>query len=203
MGSPKHLLPVPLTERPLYQQLIHVVHTAFPEVQTVYFSIARHSKTDDNLQQGELFLPTKAGVKRVELVKIPDDTTLDIGPAAGLLAAYQYDTNAAWLVVACDFPLLDPAALHQLREVYEDPVTCFVNKDGFSEPLLAIWSPQALRSLSKNVESGRLGPNYTVERLQGKLVTPTKDDWILNTNTPEEWEVARLRIQGPQSIGGP
>lgn len=194
MGSPKHLLTVPSTGQPLYKQLVHVLHVAFPETQTMYFSVAHRSVLDQTLQLEELSIPTKTGCQLVELKKIPDDTTHDIGPAAGLIAAHQYDQQATWLVVACDFPLLDPAALHQLSEAYEDPVTCFVNKDGFSEPLLAIWSPGALRSLSENVESGRSGPSYTVKYVKGKLVVPTEDDWVLNTNTPEEWEEVRLRI---------
>lgn len=148
-------------------------------------------------------MSTETGAKRIGLVKIPDETTQNIGPAAGLLAAHRYYADATWLVVACDFPLLHPAALHQIRDSYEAPVTCFVNTSGFSEPLLAIWSPHALRCLQANVESGRSGPSFTVKQLVSKLIAPTKVDWILDTNTKEEWEVARLRDCGsgnPQSI---
>jgi molybdopterin-guanine dinucleotide biosynthesis protein A len=202
MGSPKHLLPVPSTGQPLYKHLINVMYRAFPETQTIYFSVAENSTLDDTLQQEELLLPTRSGNTRIEMKKIPDESTQSIGPAAGLLAAHHYDRNATWMIVACDYPLLDLAALHQLKEAYEDPITCFVNKDGFSEPLLAIWSSQALQSLVDNVESGRSGPNYTVKHLKGKLIRPTEDDWILNTNTPEEWEVAKSRIKKDQSIAG-
>lgn len=202
MGSPKHLLPVPPTGEPLYYHLMKVIHAAFPGVQTIHLSVADSSKLDGPLHEGQVFLPNGAGSERVQLVTIPDQTTNDIGPAAGLLAAHQHDPEALWLVVACDFPLLDSAALHQLKEAFEEPITCFVNKEGFSEPLLAIWGPQALQSLSHNVENGRSGPNYTVKRLGGKLISPIKDDWILNTNTPGEWEDARMRIKTPQSTSG-
>lgn len=202
MGSPKHLLPLPSTGQPLYQHLISVIHAADPGTQTVYFSIADGSELDDALRLGVHVLPTKAGDQRIDLVKIPDGTQQDIGPAAGLLAAHQHDPDAVWLVIACDFPLLAPAALYQLREEFEDPVTCFVNKQGFSEPLLAIWTPYALQCLSENVVSGRCGPNYTVKRLNGKLVSPAEDDWILNTNNPGEWEATRSRIIAPQSMEG-
>lgn len=202
MGSPKHLLPVPPTNRPLYQHLISIISLAFPETRTVHMSLAGTSKTDDAIEQGQLHLPGDAGNSHVELVKIPDKTTQEIGPAAGLLAAHQYDPDAIWLVVACDFPLLDPAALRQLKEAYEGPVACLVNKDGFSEPLLAIWSPQALQVLFENVSAGRSGPNYTVKRLSGMLISPDQDEWILNTNTPEEWEDVKGRIKSAQSVGG-
>ncbi|UPX13100.1 uncharacterized protein EKO05_0003627 [Ascochyta rabiei] len=111
------------------------------------------------------------GLKHFELKKISDDTTQDNGPAAGLLAAHRYDPNANWMVVACNFPV---------------PVPCFVNTAGFSEPILAIWSSEALQKLRENVEGGRSGPNYAIKQLKGKLITPAEDDWILNTDTREE-----------------
>lgn len=195
MGFPKHLLPVPSTNQPLYKQLIQVMYLAFPETHTVHFSFAGHSALDNTLLQAELSTTTETVSGRVELKLISDEITQDIGPAAGLLAARQFDPTANWLVVACDFPLLHPAALCQLREAYEAPVTCFVNGDGFSEPLLGIWSPQALQKLRENVEKDITGPNYTVKRLKGKLITPMEDDWILNTNTREEWDFAKSRIR--------
>lgn len=202
MGSPKHMLPIPRTDQPLYQHLISIMHAAFPKTRTIYLSVAGTSETDDALEQGELRLAGETGDSRVALVKIPDTTKQEIGPSAGLLAAHQYDPDATWLVVACDFPLLDLATLCQLKEAYQDPITCFVNKDGFSEPLLAIWSPHALQVLSENVVAGRAGPSFTVKRLGGKLVSPDQDDCILNTNTPEEWEDVKWRIKTPQSVAG-
>jgi molybdopterin-guanine dinucleotide biosynthesis protein A len=199
MGSPKHLLPVPSTNEPLYKHLAKVICAAFPETHTVHLSIAEKSALDDALESGELLLTSDDKSKHVGLRKIQDGITQDIGPAAGLLAAHRSDPKATWLIVACDFPLLDPAALRQLREAYETPMTCFVNADGFSEPLLAIWSPQALQKLDENVSSGRSGPNHTVKQLGGKLVSPTEEDWILNTNTREEWNTAKCRIKQPQS----
>jgi molybdopterin-guanine dinucleotide biosynthesis protein A len=202
MGSPKHLLPVPPTDRPLYQHLISIICVALPATRTIHVSVANISKSDDALDYGQLCLTRETDDSRVDLVKIPDTATQEIGPSAGLLAAHQHDPGATWLIVACDFPLLDPAALRQLKEVYQDPVTCFVNKDGFSEPLLAIWSSQALQALSENVLAGRAGPNYTIKRLGAKLISPSEDEWIFNTNTPEEWEDAKRRIRTPQSARG-
>lgn len=197
MGSPKHLLRIPSTGQPLYTHIIQIMHAAFPSMYTVHISINNQSVLDETLRKGTLSLATRTGSKAIELKTILDETMQDIGPAAGLLAAHQYDPVSTWLVVACDFPLLDPAALHQLVDAYENPMTSFVNSDGFSEPLLALWSPTALKSLRENVEGGRLGPSYTVKRLRGKLIAPAQDVWILNTNIREEWEVAKLQIKQP------
>jgi molybdopterin-guanine dinucleotide biosynthesis protein A len=65
---------------------------------------------------------------------------VDIGPAASLLAAHAHDADPHWLVLACDYPLVTVEALRQLREEFEELVTCFVNRDGFVEPLAAAWA---------------------------------------------------------------
>ncbi|KAL6855676.1 hypothetical protein J3F83DRAFT_753912 [Trichoderma novae-zelandiae] len=35
-----------------------------------------------------------------------DPTSESAGPATGLLAAYEFDPDATWLVLACDYPLI-------------------------------------------------------------------------------------------------
>jgi molybdopterin-guanine dinucleotide biosynthesis protein A len=195
MGTPKHMLPLPSTGQPLYQHLIRVIHASAPDTKNIYISIATTSSQDAALQYGVYSFTTATGEQNIELVKIADDEAEEIGPAAGLLAAHRYDPDASWLVVACDFPLLEAGALRQLREAFEPPVTCFVNGEGFAEPLLAIWTPEALRSLKENVGAGRTGPSYTIKCLGGKGVSPVEEGWIVNTNTPEEWEAVRERIK--------
>jgi molybdopterin-guanine dinucleotide biosynthesis protein A len=125
-----------------------------------------------------------------------------MGPAAGLLAAHCSDPIATWLVIACDYPLLQAAAVHQLVESYEAPATCFKNADGFSEPLLGIWSPQALGTLDENVSGGRSGPAYTLRRLNSKLIVPMQEQWLTNVNTEAEWEAAKARMKHTQSNDG-
>lgn len=114
----------------------------------------------------------------------------DIGPAAGMVAAYYEDPAARWLVVACDFPLLTHAALRQLRDASVGPLTCFVNGGGFLEPLLAVWSPDALRRLEANVDDGILGPMAVVRELKGKCIRPVEEKWLFNANTKVELDVA-------------
>lgn len=81
----------------------------------------------------------------------------DIGPAAGLLAAHAAHPAATLLVLGCDYPLLPPAALQQLILEYEPPLTCFVNVDGFTEPLIAVWSLEALDALAEEAREGGVG----------------------------------------------
>jgi molybdopterin-guanine dinucleotide biosynthesis protein A len=119
----------------------------------------------------------------------------DIGPAAGLLAAHAAHPAATLLVLGCDYSLLPPAALQQLILEYEPPLTCFVNTEGFTEPLIAVWSPEALEALVEEVREGRSGLNRVLGMLSGKKVSPLRDTWITRCNTREEWEEALRLLQ--------
>lgn len=139
------------------------------------------------------------------------DSMVNAGPASGLLAAHQQDENSCWFVTGCDYPLIESAALRQLYRAQESKyaaVTCFINDEGFFEPLLAIWTPPALQVLHQSMlsalsEGRRLGPNQAIRALdrmpliQSGLkakyisnlcqVQPENSRWIRNVNTPQDW----------------
>lgn len=119
----------------------------------------------------------------------------NIGPASALLRAAREFPEHSWLVTACDFPLLEPGTLQTLLEVHTSfnsrpEITCYVHEDGTPEPLLAIWTPTALRRLENNVAAGLQGPMATLKQSQVQLVKPSDPHWLLNINTPEDWERA-------------
>lgn len=132
----------------------------------------------------------------VQYVPVFDDQSLgDIGPAAGLLAAHASDPTATVLVMGCDYPHLPASALLQLIVEYRPPVTCFLSKDKESEkewmePLVAIWSPEALERLKVEVEKGVTGLNRIVRLLGGLAIWPLREEWLVGCNTPQEWEDA-------------
>jgi molybdenum cofactor guanylyltransferase len=43
-----------------------------------------------------------------------EDTFLNLGPMSGILSALRTDPKSAWLVVACDIPLLDATVIEEL-----------------------------------------------------------------------------------------
>ena len=201
MGKPKESLLLP-NGQPMYMHLFSALHQVCPESETVYLSQRDFKATealmnDDRITRVSdddlLLLNTgRSSIPVRVLHDYKDDSAenVEIGPAAGLLAAYHEYPGATWLVAACDYPLLSPSALLQLREEMTDCVTCFCNEDGFCEPLLGIWSPEALRLLEDNVRHGILGPSSVVRKHQGKMIRPRKRQWLFNANTPEEWERA-------------
>ena len=82
------------------------------------------------------------------------------GPLAGLLAALRSDPASAWLVAACDLPLLTRDAVEWLlsqRAVGRCAVLPSVA--GRPQPLLAVYEPGCLPLLEALVASGRPSPS--------------------------------------------
>ncbi|KAF8857912.1 hypothetical protein BDZ45DRAFT_743918 [Acephala macrosclerotiorum] len=127
---------------------------------------------------------------------ITNDSISNIKPRE---LAHTLDPESKWLVLGFDYPLLPASALQQLILEYEDPVTCFVNREEFAEPLIGIWSPNALRKLGENVEVGRSGLGTVVKEVGGKMVRPLREGWIKGTNTREEWEEVLEILRGDET----
>ena len=149
--------------------------------------------------RGDIYISVRAG-EQLPCKCIVDEQE-DIGPASGLLAAHAYDKSCIWMVVACDYPFIEQETLDQLLE-HNSAVTCFVNDEGFTEPLLGAWRPEALEKLKDNVSHGFWGPKSTVQQLEkeGKasIVRPRRPEWVKGANTPEEWESC-MRAKLPSS----
>ncbi len=194
MGTAKHLLRW-IDDRPLYQHTLEQLHGACPGSDTLYISL----RDVEQLQWLELNISTMGSTQiqpiydsagHVSQSDTHSSNMVSSGPAAGLLAAYNFSPATTWLVAGCDYPLLTTAALQQLVQEYLPPITCFSNSEGWSEPLLAIWSPAALQRLQENVLRGRSGPNNVIRSLGGKVIRPENEDWIYGANTEQEWDVA-------------
>lgn len=122
------------------------------------------------------------------------DTRADAGPAAGILAAQAAYPDVAWLVVACDLPLLDTPTLQRLLDA-RDPArdaTAFVSAhDGLPEPLCALWEPSSQPRLLARVEAGKPCPRKALIEADTQLLPPLTPQALDNINTPEE--LASLR----------
>ncbi|HZV70763.1 MAG TPA: NTP transferase domain-containing protein [Saprospiraceae bacterium] len=129
--------------------------------------------------------------ERVPLVdyKVITDTFLDLGPFGAVLSAFRFDPNAAWLVVACDFPLLDEETVTQLIG-QRDPskvATCFHDPStGFPEPLITIWEPRAYAVLLQHLSEGNGCLRNVLISSDAKKINPELPEVLRNANTPEE-----------------
>jgi molybdopterin-guanine dinucleotide biosynthesis protein A len=120
------------------------------------------------------------------------DEAPGLGPAAGLMAAYRYRSDVAWLVTACDMPGLDEATLRILVESRDADraATAFVSPtDGKPEPLCAIYEPDTLARFSQQATEGRgLSPRDLLADSDVKYVKLSDATALTNVNTPEDLE---------------
>jgi molybdenum cofactor guanylyltransferase len=123
----------------------------------------------------------------------------DVGPVAGILAAQQAHPQAAWLVLACDLPLLDEATLAQLvaaRSPRGLATAYRSNHDGLPEPLCAIYEPASHALLEAYVRSGRNCPRKFLIEVAARLIDEPNPRALDNINTPQEYGAARELLIG-------
>jgi len=120
------------------------------------------------------------------------------GPFNGILSAHSRHEEVAWLVLACDLPLMDLPALEQLIEerAPEKLATAFANEeDPLPEPLCAIWEPHALQKAIEYLEAGNgTCPRKFLINNDTKLVFPKNKNVILNANSEGEYKEALAKL---------
>jgi len=122
-----------------------------------------------------------------------------LGPAAGLLAAWDRLPEAAWLVAAVDLPFLDRPAVERLAGA-RDPAkaaTAALNPDSLlPEPLFAVYEPAFRAHLEAAAAAGRPGLAGVLARLRnrgegpGVALVRFKDARVLrDVDTREEYRL--------------
>ena len=133
---------------------------------------------------------------RARFPQIPD-THENLGPIAGLLAAQSRHPEAAWLVLACDLPLLDEATLRHLVRARAPQRTATAYRsshDGLPEPLCAIWEPRSAVQLAAYVASGRQCPRRFLLGADTHLIDEPNPGALDNINTPDEYRSVMTAI---------
>ena len=141
---------------------------------------------------------------RARFPQIPD-THESLGPIAGLLAAQARHPEAAWLVLACDLPLLDERTLaHLVRSRAPERVATAYRSshDGLPEPLCAIWEPRSAVPLAAYVANGRQCPRRFLIGADAHLIDEPNPGALDNINTPEEYKHAMSALL-PEATAGP
>lgn len=115
----------------------------------------------------------------------------NLGPAAGILSAHRAFAEVAWVVLACDMPLVDGAIIGTLIEQRDSrkAATAFANpRDGLPEPLCAIYEPGTLARFRRLAEEG-LGTSPRALLIQSELceLELPRSNALDNINTPEDF----------------
>jgi molybdenum cofactor guanylyltransferase len=133
------------------------------------------------------------------------DTFMDLGPFGAILSAFRENPNVAWLVVACDLPLLDTATLQYLIDhrnpskiatTYKSPVS----PEGFPEPLITIWEPKAYPILLQFLAQGVSCPRKVLINSDVKILDAPNPQALMNVNTVAEFEDMQKNIASKRLV---
>ncbi len=141
----------------------------------------------------ETFISFRQGQTDNKDLKYPiiEDRFQGLGPFGAIASAFLHQPNHAWLIVACDLPLLDQATLKYLVDnrhpssiatAYNSPV------NEFPEPLIAIWEPKSYPVLLQFLAQGYSCPRKVLINSEVHLLNAPEGDKLMNVNHPEELE---------------
>jgi len=122
--------------------------------------------------------------------------TYTLGPMGGILSAFDFNPTIAWLIVACDMPLIDENSFKALinHRNKEKIATAFLNLEtNAPDPLFTIYEPKALQLLTKYVEAGNKSPKNFLQNNDTEIIAFDKPIFLKNVNTKEEFE--RIKIK--------
>lgn len=162
-------------------QLERAVELISPLVDRVFVSV-RLEQTGDPL--------------RARFAQIVDSGEVT-GPIAGVIAAQEKHPQAAWLVLACDLPLLDRQTLEHLlrsRQPRRQATAYRSSHDGLPEPLCAIYEPSSREAIRAYVAGGRDCPRKFLINADTALIDQPDPGALDNVNTPPEYGSALHRV---------
>jgi molybdopterin-guanine dinucleotide biosynthesis protein A len=141
----------------------------------------------------EVFISCRPGQQNSMDAQYPalEDTFTGLGPFGAILSAFREKPDDAWLVIACDLPLMTADALQYLAAqrnssstatAYHSPVT------DFPEPLIAIWEPKSYSILLSFLAQGNSCPRKVLINTDITLLNAVDPEVLTNVNTPEDLE---------------
>ncbi|MEZ4894877.1 MAG: NTP transferase domain-containing protein [Saprospiraceae bacterium] len=119
------------------------------------------------------------------------DTFSGLGPFGAILSAFRAHPDCAWLVAACDLPLLDKSVLEHLiqsRCVKKIATAYRVSDDAFPEPLITIWEPKAYAVLLSFLAQGYSCPRKVLINANAEVITAPNPEALQNVNSREDFE---------------
>ncbi len=113
------------------------------------------------------------------------------GPLGAIHAAFLQHPDFAWLVVACDMPLLDLQTVKFLLENRRPgkAATAFrapAFSDGSPDPLLAIWEPQIAELVDQRLKENLRCARKTLLAAGVHILEAPAPKVLSNVNTPDQ-----------------
>jgi len=117
------------------------------------------------------------------------DTFVGLGPFSALLSAFRERPGHAWVVIACDYPLLDRATILQLLTSRNPSkfATAFKSTNNeFPEPLVTLWEPRSYPELLRFLSQGYSCPRKVLINTDIQLLEIENPEALRNVNEPNE-----------------
>ncbi len=129
------------------------------------------------------------------------DRFLDLGPMGAIASAFLHDPQSAWLVLACDLPLLEASHIDALINA-RDPSRYATAVRGaaqeFPEPLIAIYEPRAYARLLQFLSLGYSCPRKMLINTDVAQLVFTDESPLTNANTPGDREAVLAHLRGDE-----
>ena len=218
---------IPLAEiDTLLPQLSATLEAAVPPLHALILAGGRSERMGENKSQlvyrdgqteverlsalcGKLGLPVHLSVRDSDAdhtagdIPVVIDRFQGLGPAGAIASAFLAAPDVAWLVLACDLPLLDEATLRRLiTDRRPDRLATAVRGPGkeWPEPLVAIYEPRAYQRLLQFLSLGYACPRKLLINSATEVVDLEDGTPITNANTPaERGRVLGVLRQPPQT----
>ena len=126
-----------------------------------------------------------------------EDSFIGLGPYGAILSAFREQPDRAWLVVACDMPLLETETFKFLIEKRKISAvaTAFNSPENeFPEPLITIWEPKSYPVLLSFLSQGYSCPRKVLINSDVNLLQAPNVDALTNVNTPDDLEKVKRTI---------
>jgi len=123
-----------------------------------------------------------------EYLSLPDTFT-GLGPYGAILSAFREQPDRAWLIIACDLPLVDANVLQHLvnnRNTATIATAYQSDYKDFPEPLITIYEPKSYPTLLQYLAQGYSCPRKVLINSDITLLQSPEPDALANVNTPEE-----------------
>lgn len=117
------------------------------------------------------------------------DTFTGLGPFGAILSAFREQPDRAWLVVACDLPLINDKVIADLvdnRNTASIATAYKSDYQNFPEPLITIYEPKSYLVLLQFLAQGYSCPRKVLINSDVNLLESPGNDALANVNTPDE-----------------
>lgn len=132
-----------------------------------------------------VFISCRAEQEIISAYPLILDKYENVGPIGAILTAFEHYSDIAWLVVACDLPLINRSAIEFLikNRNLNTIATAFQHPDNQQiEPLAAIWEAASYPILQAYLKKGHKSPKRLLENNQVHRVQPFDKRILKNIN---------------------